>query len=643
MNLDFIFDPGFLMPAILLLPLAAAVFSAFFLRRSKHGAAIVSVTACGLVLAMSLLLLLSVAPAENGILAEASLPGFVVGSFKELSSFGLMLDANGATMLFVVTFVAFWIHVFSVGYMDDDPARGRFFAGLSIFMFSILGIILAKNLFMTFIFWELVGFSSYMLIAHYFETPYSAMASKKAFIANRVGDFGFLMGILLCYHLYGTTDFAALQAAGTRDTAVGLLLMCGFLGKSAQFPLHVWLTDAMAGPTPVSALIHAATMVAAGVFFMVRISFMLTGPVFTTMLWLCAGMAALAGIAALGQTDIKKSLAYSTLSHLGFMGAAIGLQLPEIALLHMAMHAFFKATLFLCAGSIIHACHHEQDMTKMGGLLKKMPLTAAAFVIAGFSIAAFPWFAGWYSKDMIISGALVQGNWGAFAALVVAAVGTALYIGRMFAMVFLGKAHGHGAEHAKESSAWMTLPLVVLGVVYSLAAGWAVYGWDWAAGKMSALFPKVATVSFAGAYEKLEHAVGASGFHWPMFALSVGIVVVGFALAIVFYRTATGEDKLREKAPVLYAAVEYRYCDALYDWYIQKVQQRIAIALNFINDTFVTLIGVRVIFAGIPAILGGAIRRFVYTGDNSQVVVRIALGSVILAALAISGALTCLL
>lgn len=641
MNIETLLDPAVLMPTILLVPLVAAIISAFFLRRSKHGAAVVSVTACGVVLLASLALLFQL-NGGNGVWAEASLPGFTIGTFTELETFGLMIDANGAAMLFVVTFVAFWIHVFSVGYMDDDPARGRFFAGLSIFMFSILGIILAKNLFMTFIFWELVGFSSYMLIAHYFETEYSAMASKKAFIANRVGDFGFLIGIILCYATYGTTDFAQLQADGVKDTAVGLLLMCGFLGKSAQFPLHVWLTDAMAGPTPVSALIHAATMVAAGVFFMVRISFMLTAPVFTTMLWLCAGMAALAGIAALGQTDIKKSLAYSTLSHLGFMGAAIGLQLPEIALLHMAMHAFFKATLFLCSGSIIHACHHEQDMTKMGGLLKKMPVTALAFVVAGLSIAAFPWFAGWYSKDMIISGALVQGNWGAFVALVVAAVGTALYIGRMFAMVFLGKAHGHGAEHAKESSVWMTLPLVVLGIVYSLGAGWAVYGWDWASGKMSALFPKVATQAFVGGYENLEHQVAEAGLHDSMFWMSVAIVVVGFALAIWVYRTATGEDKVREKAPALYLALEYRYCDAIYNWYIEKVQQRIAILFNFLNDTLITLLGVRVIFAGIPAILGGAIRRFVYNGDNSQVVVRIALGSVVLAALAITGVLSCL-
>lgn len=634
-------DNATLLQSLLLTPLVAAIISALFFRRSRWGAPVVSVTAAGIILVLSLTLLLGLDPANPTALA--SFPGFTVGSFKELETFGLMIDKNGAAMLFVVSFVAFWIHVFSVGYMDDDKARGRFFTGLSIFMFSILGIILAKNLFMTFIFWELVGFSSYMLIAHYFETDYASMASKKAFIANRVGDLGFLVGIILCYHLYGTTDFAALQAGGfDKSTAVGLLLMCGFLGKSAQFPLHVWLTDAMAGPTPVSALIHAATMVAAGVFFMVRIFFMLDPMVLDTMLWLCAGMAALAGLAALGQTDIKKSLAYSTLSHLGFMGAAIGLRMPEIALLHMAMHAFFKATLFLCSGSIIHACHHEQDMTKMGGLLKKMPITALAFIIAGLSIAAFPWFAGWYSKDAIISGAYLSGNMPAFALLVIAAIGTALYTGRMFAMVFLGNPHGHGAEHAKESSPWMTIPLIVLGVIFSLGAGWFLVGTNglpWIGGKMNALFPSVATEALAGGYHKLHHELAEQGLLTPMMLLGIAILVIGFAVAIFFYRTSTGNDRLRETHPTAYKALEYRYCDTLYNWYIAKVQQRVAMLVGLLDTVLVSGLGMRVIVAGIPATLGSLIRRFVQTGNSAVTVFWIAIGSLIIAALLVSGVL----
>ncbi|MBQ7332695.1 MAG: NADH-quinone oxidoreductase subunit L, partial [Opitutales bacterium] len=498
-----------------------------------------------------------------------------------------------------------------------------------------------------FIFWELVGFSSYMLIAHYWDTDYAAMASKKAFIANRVGDLGFLVGIILCYAQYGTTNFAELEvlikSGEMTFTSIGLLLMCGFLGKSAQFPLHVWLTDAMAGPTPVSALIHAATMVAAGVFFMVRIFFLLTPEVLTTMLWLCAGMAALGGLCALGQTDIKKSLAYSTLSHLGFMGAAIGLGLPEIALLHMAMHAFFKATLFLCSGSIIHACHHEQDMTKMGGLLKKMPITAAAFIVAGLSICAFPWMAGWYSKDMILSGAYLAGNIPAFVALVIAAIGTTLYTGRMFAMVFLGKAHGHGAEHAKESSVWMTLPLIVLGVIFSLGAGWFLAGTNgisWLGGKMNALFPTVATEAFAHGYHDLHDKLAAAGLVAPMFILGVVILVVGLGLAVVFYRTATGEDKLREHSPTLYKALEYRYMDTLYAWYIEKVQQRFAMLVAMLDTALVNMLAMRGVVAGVPAILGSVSRRFIQNGNGSISVFWIALGALAVAAALVSGVLS---
>lgn len=638
-------DNETLLRVILLTPLVAAVVSAFFFRRSRIAAPAISVAAAGVILVASLALLFGLDSANPT--ASATLPGFALGGFQELKEITLSIDKNGAAMLFVVTFVAFWIHVFSVGYMDDDKARGRFFAGLSVFMFSILGIILANNLFMTFIFWELVGFSSYMLIAHYYDTDYAAMASKKAFIANRVGDLGFLVGIILCYAQYGTTDFAklgALIAGGEMTfTSIGLLLMCGFLGKSAQFPLHVWLTDAMAGPTPVSALIHAATMVAAGVFFMVRVFFLLTPEVLTAMLWICAGMAALGGLCALGQTDIKKSLAYSTLSHLGFMGAAIGLKLPEIALLHMAMHAFFKATLFLCSGSVIHACHHEQDMTKMGGLLKKMPLTAAAFIVAGLSICAFPWFAGWYSKDMILSGAYLAGNVPAFVALVVAALGTTLYIGRMFAMVFLGKAHGHGAEHAKESSPWMTIPLVVLGVVFSLGAGWFLAGTEggasWLGGKMTALFPTAATPVFSHGYHELHEKLSAAGLVVPMFVLGVAILVVGLVASAVFYRTASGEDRLRERFPAFYKALEFRYMDTLYAWYIAKVQQRFAMLVSLIDMALIDMLCVRGIVAGVPAILGSVSRRFVQNGNGAVPVFWIAFGALVLAAALVSGVL----
>lgn len=602
-------------------PLAAAAISALFLRQSRWGAPVLSLAAAGTILWVSLQLLLG----WDGKPVQLNYTWFELGDLR--FSLGLLLDETSAPMLFTVSFVAFFIHVFSIGYMDDDSARGRFFAGLSVFMFSIVGIVLSNNLFMTFVFWELVGFSSYMLIAHYFDKDYAAAASKKAFITNRVGDLGFLLGILWCWNHFGTVNFVELEsvAPGLKSAApvaIGLLLLCGFVGKSAQFPLHVWLTDAMAGPTPVSALIHAATMVAAGVYLMVKLSVCgLFAPVaLDVMLWSGAGLAALGGLCALGQTDIKKSLAYSTLSHLGFMGAAVGLGRPEIALLHMSMHAFFKATLFLCSGSVIHACHHEQDMTRMGGLLKKMPVTAAAFIVSGLSICAFPWFAGWYSKDMILTAALVNGNYGAFALLVIAALGTALYTGRMFRLVFLGEANSEEASHAHESNAWMTIPLVVLGVVFSSCFGAGLFllgehGKLWAGDKLNGLFPASATAYLTGGYHELHAAAAEKGLVTPMLLLGIAILVVGLGATLVFYKKTPGDDALRVKFPVVYRVLERRWFDNAYDWYIANVQQRVAEFYAFFVDKFLLEgLTIRGLFAGVPAVGGILVRRFLYTG-----------------------------
>lgn len=604
-------------------PLAAAAISALFFRRSRWGAPVLSLAAAATILWVSLSLLLGWDAHEP---LRVSHTWFKLGDFE--FKLGFLLDKTAAPMLFTVSFVAFFIHVFSIGYMDDDSARGRFFAGLSIFMFSITGIVLADNLFMTFVFWELVGFSSYMLIAHYFDKDYAAAASKKAFIANRVGDLGFLMGILWCLHQFGTVHFAELEALApgvkaAAPAAIGLLLMCGFVGKSAQFPLHVWLTDAMAGPTPVSALIHAATMVAAGVYLMVKLSVCgLFAPVaLDVMLWSGAGLAALGGLCALGQTDIKKSLAYSTLSHLGFMGAAVGLGRPEIALLHMSMHAFFKATLFLCSGSVIHACHHEQDMTRMGGLLRKMPVTAVAFAVSGLSICAFPYFAGWYSKDMILTAALVNGNYGAFALLAIAALGTALYIGRMFRLVFLGDANSEEASHAHESNAWMSVPLIVLGIVFSSFGAGAFlmkeHGVLWS--KMNGLFPNSATDFLAHGYHGLHHEAAEKGLVLPMLALGVIILVAGIGATLAFYKKTPGDDALRVKFPRVYDVLERRWFDNAYDWYIANVQQRVAEFYAFFVDKFLLEgLTIRGIFAGVPAMGAIVIRRFMFTGFTNN-------------------------
>ena len=597
---------------ILFLPLGAAALSALFLRRAGGLAAWLSTGVAFAIAGLSLILL------GKGVdvtwhVELAKFGGVSLG-------FGYLIDANARLMLFVVSFVAAWIHLFSVGYMKEDSARGRFFAGLSIFMFSILGIVVADNLLMTFIFWELVGFSSYMLIAHYFDKDYAAAASKKAFIVNRVGDLGFILGIAMCLSLYGTLDFAALKdhaaAAKTIPVAVGALLMCGFLGKSAQFPLHVWLTDAMAGPTPVSALIHAATMVAAGVYFMARVSFLLAPEVMDFIAISGAGMAALAGLCALAQTDIKKSLAYSTLAHLGIMGCAIGLGHPELALMHMAMHAFFKATLFLGAGSVIHGCHHEQDMLKMGGLLKKMPLTAVTFIAATLSNCAVPFLSGWYSKDAIIEAAYHDGHFVIFAFLALAALATCLYSGRMIRLVFLGEANSEEASHAHESPWTMTLPLVVLGLVYSVAGGFLA----------STLLP-------AGSLQPIKPALDAIVFHLTAPSTIVGLfsLVVGFFGALKFYGSVRGADALQVVSPRTYHLLEHRWMDGLYRWYVDAVQRRLSEFVAFLDLLIINGVAVRWIGGGVPAVLGYLTGRSFHRGQTRAYALWIVVGTLFLA------------
>jgi NADH-quinone oxidoreductase subunit L len=490
--------------------------------------------------------------------------------------------------------------------MADDEGKARFFGGLSIFMFSMLGIVLADNLVMLFVFWELVGFSSYMLIAHYYKTDFATMASKKAFIVNRIGDFGFLLGIVWCWDHYGTVDLSDLQIklgtnAGLLGTSaavgIGLLLMCGFIGKSAQFPLQVWLTDAMAGPTPVSALIHAATMVAAGIYFLARIYFLLPPEALEWIMWSGAAMTAFGGLCALGQTDIKKILAYSTLSHLGYMATAVGLGYPGLALFHLAMHACFKATLFLGAGSVIYGCHHEQDIYKMGGLLRKMPVTALTFVLASLANAAVPFFSGAYSKDSIISAAFLKGQhdggiyYGVYALVLLGALGTAIYTARLFSVVFLGKPRSEEAEHAHESGFFMTIPLLVLGFL-SLSAGWVVYDWVWAGGNMVWVFPGASGAIFYKPYLDLNDAVEKAGLGHTLEIINFALVLAGFAAAYWFYGRAREQDPLAAKSPRLFHILErHGWFDDVYDWYVAQVQQRICDGLAVFDLLFVKLLG----------------------------------------------------
>lgn len=612
---------------ILLLPLVSATVIALFLRRHGGIASAVSVTTAAILGGLSLGLIF------GGERFTASMEWLRLGGLTV--SLGFKFDDLAAVMLFVVSFVGFFIHLFSTGYIKDDAARARYFGGLSIFMFAMLGIVFADNLFMMFIFWELVGFSSYLLIGHWHEKQTASDAAKKAFITNRVGDFGFLLGIVVCYWMYGTVSLTELDALGENGGLVysrllPLLLFCGAVGKSAQMPLQVWLPDAMEGPTPVSALIHAATMVAAGIYMLCRIEVLMVKEALQIIMWVGTATALYAALCAIVQSDIKKVLAYSTLSQLGYMVAAFGLggmfvATPEsggspvlliaagvgAAMFHLTTHAAFKALLFLGSGSVIMGCHHEQDIFKMGGLRKKMPLTFLTFTIGVLAIVGFPGLAGFFSKDAILLLAL-KNNPAVFAVLALTAVITAFYMVRMWKLVFFGSARAEAAGHAHESGWSMTIPLLVLAALSVVIGYGAVYGRI--GGTMAGLIP----------HDEAAHTM--------ILLVSLAVLVLGAGAAWLFYRPAA-TDTLEEKSTGLFnglCALKESF-DALYNYYIAKVQQRFAMLLNFLEQIFLAGLIIRG-FAGFVGLLGlGA--RALHVGSLHAYVHWFLLGLVLLWAL----------
>ena len=614
---------------ILLLPLASAALIALFLRKQGALASYVSTAVAGAIAAISIILLV------HGERFESSVEWLRFGSFAV--SLGIKYDDLAALMLFIVGFVGFLIHLFSLGYMHDDSARARFFGGLSIFMFSMIGIVLADNLFMIFIFWELVGFSSWLLINHYHHKQSAADASKKAFIVNRVGDFGFLLGIIMCYWLNGSVNFSKLDELGAAhglvfSTAIPLLLFCGAMGKSAQMPLQVWLPDAMEGPTPVSALIHAATMVAAGIFMLCRINVLMVSDALTVIMWIGTITALYAALCAITQRDIKKVLAYSTLSQLGYMVAAFGLgsltfkhemggAVHEMAIaagvgaamFHLTTHAFFKALMFLGSGSVIHGCHHEQDIFKMGGLAKKMPITFVTFTIGVLAIIGMPFLAGFFSKDAILYLAMEK-NTAVFGILAFTAVLTSFYMIRMWKLTFFGTARSDDASHAHESGFVMTLPLIVLAVL-SIAGGYAgVYG------------------KLAGELvEWIPEAHGSA--HTTILLVSLAVMTIGAGSAWLFYQTSA-DDTLEVKARGLFNFLTglKESFDRVYNYYVAKVQQRFAMLLNFLEQMLLA----GAIIGGLSSFVGlvGRGVRALYTGSLHVYVYWFLLGAVVLWAFA---------
>ena len=414
-------------------------------------------------------------------------PWLTIGD-RAVFNTGILIDNVTAVMLLVVTIVSTLVHLFSIGYMHGDPRYSRYFAYLSIFSFSMLGLVLAESFLFIYIFWELVGLSSYLLIGFWFEKKSASDAGKKAFIVNRVGDFGFLIGILIIYATCGVLGYDQVflaigegKLSGTLLTLAGIGVFCGAIGKSAQFPLHVWLPDAMEGPTPVSALIHAATMVAAGVYLVGRVYPMFTPDAFLFIAYFGLITLFITASIALAQNDIKKVLAYSTCSQLGYMIMGLGVGGYTAGLAHLTTHAAFKACLFLGSGSVIHAVH-SQDIQGMGGLRKKMPITFATFLIATLAISGVPGFSGFYSKDMILGAALEFGMKSANPLHMIFFIGalftaglTAFYMFRLVILTFFGapKDH-HKFDHAHESPPSMWVPLVILaGLSFSFwYSGW---------------------------------------------------------------------------------------------------------------------------------------------------------------------------
>src|SRR5437764_753751 len=385
---------------------------------------------------------------------------------------GFVLDELSKTMLVLVSGIGALIHIYSLGYMRDDDGKSRYFAALSFFMFSMLGIVLSNNFVMMFIFWELVGFSSYVLIGHWFERDTAAEAAKKAFLTNRIGDFGFMLGILMAWTATGTVVFSEMSQQLGRITSYPgyltvsvLLIFCGAVGKSALFPLHVWLPDAMEGPTPISALIHAATMVAAGVYMLVRVGFLVQASpqALSIIAWIGTSTAVMAALIATQQNDIKRILAYSTLSQLGYMVMAVGLASGEAAMFHLFTHGFFKALLFLGAGSIIVMLHHEQNIWKMGGLAGRLGITFLTFMVGTLALIGFPPFSGFFSKDTILVLAHEKNSAIFWLALFTAFL-TAFYMVRLVVVVFFGKPRSNPARAGREAPWVMITPLMVLAI-----------------------------------------------------------------------------------------------------------------------------------------------------------------------------------
>lgn len=566
---------AWLMP---ILPLLAFVVTGLFTGRSKNVTIgiVLAAFVANLILAtgIGIEVLGGAATMTNPI--EYGVEWLRIGDF--VIECGVLIDPLTATMLFVVMLVATLVGVYSIGYMHGDPGTPRFFSYLALFVFSMLLLVVSNNYFFIFFGWELVGLCSYLLIGYYYDTDSAARASQKAFLFNRLADFGFMLGFFLIFAVFGTFNFTELStlipAYGNKTLVaiMGLLVFVGPIGKSAQFPLHVWLPDAMEGPTPVSALIHAATMVAAGVYLLARqFALFSSSELVLNVITFVGGFTAIfAACMALVNNDIKRVLAFSTMSQLGYMVMAIGLGTITAATFHLGTHAFFKALLFLGAGSVIH-CVGSNDMAKMGGLRKYMPVTTVTFIIGSLALAGIFPLAGFWSKDEIITVAYTSGHYGYFILAELVAFMTAFYMFRLIFRTFFGENHTDADRHLHESPKVMTVPLIIL-------AFFAIFS-----GFVGAPFMHNGYASYVF-YGEAHHPEA----NWFVIFLSTALALGGIFLAyLMYYKKSIDPAKIAKASGPVYGVLANRfYIDEIYQWIFDMLVMSFSYACKWV-DTYI--------------------------------------------------------
>jgi NADH-quinone oxidoreductase subunit L len=542
--------------------------------------------AIALSFAQSLVLFFQMLEAEGNVLKEHLYTWISSGNFE--AGINFQVDQLSGLYLLVITGVGFLIHVYSVGYMDGESGYYRFFAYLNLFVFFMLILVLGDSFLLMFVGWEGVGLCSYLLIGYYFEKDSAAEAAKKAFLFNRIGDFGVLSAVMLIFLAFGSIEFATINAeaatqfeyGGALVTAITLLLFLGATGKSAQIPLYVWLPDAMEGPTPVSALIHAATMVTAGLYMVARLSHLFVLAPFTMNVIAVVGTATalLAATIAVTQTDIKRVLAYSTVSQLGYMFLAMGVGAFGAGVFHVMTHAFFKALLFLGSGSVILAVHHEQDMRKMGALKNKLPITYMTMLLGTFAISGIPFFSGFFSKDEILWKAYsspLGSPWLWGVGFLTAGL-TAFYMFRMIYLTFHGESRvdSHTAEHVHESPFSMTIPLMIL-------AALAVTGGFFGVPHVFHVIPNGMENYFQGFFAEIPSGHGTVSAEWTLMAFSVAFALLAWFFASRLYHSGF------DLAAGLRSKWESLYQLSLNKWYVDELYNTLIIQPGRLFSTHV--------------------------------------------------------